>query len=1185
MCRGTPPSPCDTLQPVEGRHKTPDIKLTMSNMSMLWIAVILLSLFGMGYAVTFRCPAGCNCDQKLQKAKCSSAILKTSGADIPESLQYLDLANNSLSSMWQFGKFSFPELVTLDLSHNFITSWNFLRDAFMPKLQELNLQFNQLEILPENALEKVPLLRKLNLKHNRINVAHIAAFTYTPELKVVDLGQNFITTLRSSQDSTYANLSHIETLDLSQNSLSQMDTQELDSLLDVLVLNLSSNKLTYIQNPSSASHPLSFTSPLNNSSQSVNNEQGGDVSPANDTFTYHDKETYTSLYSIDDNTNVKMRRLRSLDLSHNKVQTIGLHFFQHFTELQDLWIQDNKIGVFHPEWFTGLYNLENLDLSMNPILHIPDQAFSNCSRIQYLNISHMPNLTQIHFNAFKGLRNLKELILSNNPKLQYLHGSTFSPLSNLRQVNLQNGAVGTLFPDLFANVSKLESVFMSGNKLHCGCDAEWLFEWITKFNNTKPKFHDPKNILCAGPEAVKGKSLQNLQGYNFSCSPAIVQNYTDREDAMFKVGFAGRLDCIVYGDPQPRITWTTARGHRVLHHPAYINWLRPGPHHHTFHANHPWHDQYDPKVPHRNRVYLLKNGSLYLDYMLRDDAGVYTCRAENPFGNQTISIHVRLDYSKLMWHVKISVAIGYACALGFFAIAVLTAVLRYIAYFCSAEQRQKRRSISEILASLEHYKTEKIDRLSAYKTEKFDRLSAYKSEKIDRLSAYKTEKFDKLSAYKSAKFDQLAQFKTAKVEKIRSYRNLTFTTLVHYIKGMREHYIGQMMKIKENCALQAEKLRETYTYRAGAFKDYRSAKFEGLRESYTGQVLKIRDYGASQMAKLREQYRTQQQHVLKLIELMDIGNCMNIVEAECMRTESMLFDPAELDFDLGTHPVHVPNFSYISDDNESNYETAGSNMDISNSGRTRTKEMKAISLFKPEFFLKHKDGGNFSNPEVPPIRPRKQRRHRHKRPNNLPPLEGHTEPQQRRVKKKRRKPKREKVVNFVYDGDTTAPETPPEQRNHSATATVHVQQETEGKSAKDATKLEPDPSSEYESAHQTREQTPEDTHASTFPGQEQTPLLLNVQNLPHNLQFPPHSSVAGVADVGQALLEFSTPKNEGEPLGTSSVVETPISPSSHTSSLSTPTLTHDIPPVAVRNQCNENQKSPSLESVNAESMV
>ncbi len=1162
----------------------------MSNMTMLWIAVILLCLFGMGYAVTFRCPGGCNCDPKLFKAKCSSAILKTSGADIPESLQYLDLANNSLSSMWQFGKFSFPELITLDLSHNFITSWTFLQDAFMPKLQVLNLQFNQLETLPENALEKVPLLRKLNLKHNRINAAHIAAFTFTPELKTVDLGQNFITTLSSSQDSTYANLSHIDTLDLSQNSLSQIDTQELDSLLDVLVLNLSSNKLSHIQNPSSASYlPLSIMSPLNGSSQSVNiNAQEGDAIPANDTFTYQNNETYTSLYSIDDNIPyVKMRRLQSLDLSRNKIQTIGLHTFQHFSDLQEFRIQNNKIEVLHPEWFMGLYSLKYLDISVNPVLHIPDQAFSNCSKIQYLNISHMPNLTHIHFNAFRGLHSLEELILSDSPKLKYLHGSTFTPLRSLRKVDLQNSAVGTLYPDLFANVSKLESVFISGNKLYCGCDAEWLFEWITKFNNTKPKFHNPKNILCAGPETVKGKSIQELRGYNFSCSPAIVQNYTDREDAMFKVGFAGRLDCIVNGDPKPRITWTTARGHRVLHHPAYINWLRPGPHHHTFHANHPWHDQYDPNVPHRNRVYLLKNGSLYLDYMLRDDAGVYTCRAENPFGNQTISIHVRLDYSKLMWHVKISVAIGYACALGFFAIAVLTAVLRYIAYFCSAEQRQKRRSISEILASLEHFKTEKFDRLSAYKTEKFDRLSAYKSEKIDRLSAYKTEKFDKLSAFKSAKFDQLAQFKTAKVEKIRSYRNLTFTTLVHYIKGMREHYIGQMMKIKENCAQQAAKLRENYTCQADAFKDYRSAKFEGLRESYTGQVLKIREYGASQMAKLRDQYRTQQQHVLKLIELMDIGNCMNIVEAECMRTESMLFDPAELDFDLGTHPVHVPNFSYTSDDNESNYETAGSNLDISNSGRSKTKEVKAISLFKPEFFLKHKNDSNFTHHEMPHIRPRKQRRHRHKRPNNLPPLEGYTEPEQRRVKKKRRKPKREKVVNFVYDGDTTAPETPPEQRNHSATATVHVQHETmpERKCAHDAMRSDPDPSSEYESAHQTREQTPEEGHASTFPGQEQTPLLLNVQNLPQNLPFLPPSSVAGVADVGQALLEFSAPKNEGETIDASSVVETPMSQSSHRSSLTTSTLTEDIPPVSVKNQCNGNKTSPSLDSYNAESMV
>lgn len=59
------------------------------------------------------------------------------------------------------------------------------------------------------------------------------------------------------------------------------------------------------------------------------------------------------------------------------------------------------------------------------------------------------------------------------------------------------------------------------------------------------------------------------------------------------------------------------------------------------------------------------------------------------------------------------------------------------------------------------------------------------------------------------------------------------------------------------------------------------------------------------MTKLREQYKLQQQHLLKLLELLDIGNCVTVIEAECVRTESTIFD-ADIAFDLEAHSIHIP---------------------------------------------------------------------------------------------------------------------------------------------------------------------------------------------------------------------------------------------------------------------------------------
>ena len=768
----------------------------------------------------------------------------------------------------------------------------------------------------------------------------------------------------------------------------------------------------------------------------------------------------------------------------------------------------------------------------------------------------MPNLKHIHFDAFAGLDNLRQLFISKNNLLAYLHASTLTPLHSLRVLDISYGAIDTVFPDFLANVSALETFNMVGNPLECGCDSMWIYKWITMFNNTMPKVQEPENIKCASPSIVENTAVSDLDGYNFSCSPATIANYTDYNDAMFKVGSPAVIDCIPAGDPKPRVTWIIPHGHMVLHHPAYVNWLRPGPHHHTFHANHPWHegDEYEHDVPRSQRIYVLNNGSLFVDYMLRNDAGAYTCMVENPHGNDTVIIHVRLDYSMFKFNIQISVAVGYACALAFFCIAVLTAVLRYIAYFCSKEQREKRKSISEILASLDQYRHDKIDRLSQYKSEKIDRLSQYKTEKFDKISAYKTEKFDKLSAFKSAKFDKLAQYKMAKVDKLRSYKNLSFSTLVHYIKGMREYYIAQMVRIKENCMLQSERVRENYSTKACAFKDYRSHKMDAMRENYAMQVMKIKEYGSSQMAKLREQYRSQQNHILKLIELMDIGNCMHIVEAECMRTESMLFDSDELNFDFDTHPVHVPYFC-DDDDNESVYETAGSNVDINIIGKTKNvpreqveNDQNVLEELSVRDLVNKKAVRNSGSRHH---KNRKQKRCRHKRPMNLPSIDDPDETDTKLTKKKRRKLKEKKPTFHLYDGDTTAPDTPPELRSPSAVcATVH---NCDGAAH----------SSEYDtaSAHlYSRDVTPD--------SQGITPEMVT-----------PNMPVAGVADVGSGhnVIDLSQPVNDMD--GDITPVHRPTGP---LSTPSTPTLTEDH--VIVINPLEEDQK-PETKSLDMESTV
>ena len=62
------------------------------------------------------------------------------------------------------------------------------------------------------------------------------------------------------------------------------------------------------------------------------------------------------------------------------------------------------------------------------------------------------------------------------------------------------------------------------------------------------------------------------------------------------------------------------------------------------------------------------------------------------------------------------------------------------------------------------------------------------------------------------------------------------------------------------------------------------------------------------MSKLRDQYKIQQQNLMKLLELLEVGNCLHVIEAECSRTESMIFDSeivaCELDVQPNVHDGH-----------------------------------------------------------------------------------------------------------------------------------------------------------------------------------------------------------------------------------------------------------------------------------------
>ena len=773
-------------------------------------------------------------------------------SDIPTQVHYLNLKDNALTSL-SYVPPHLPNLRALDLSGNEIT----LVSKFpnLPNLRVLDLSRNKIQSFHEDVFVELPHLEDLNLHANLLNDA-TGLLNSLPGLLMLNVSNNRLSQLNSAMthdDSVNPNVSN-QTV-LMNSSIRILDAQynQLNSLPNLLMfpnvqsLNLRGNQIEHLER-------------IYKVDAHYHNHTG--------------EQNITSTKTTVSNTSTVFRTVTELDFSANRINYIGNKFFTMFPNLQVLDLSDNNIDDLAHVWETkdapACRSLRNMNLGNNAFHHFPNDMFESCCpNLTVLDISNQDYLTHINSRSFKGLSSLRTLNLSNCSHLSYINARALSLSSMLQDLDLSYTALKSMHPALLPQT--LTDLDLRGVELDCTCDTSWLQD----FNVTHLTIQ-PKNLTCTTHTGELVNAVFDFPPLN--CTPANILTVPTSKHLSYEIGASAMFDCLVEGKPAPHITWVVTNSeHEFVYHPAFLDHSELlDPDNPLFHQHHYWHGltKYFHHIPLNERVFVLKNGSLYIDYVTRTDAGQYECFAENEHGNSTLIRTVTLNYHAIIETQIWCLIIGFGSALSFLLFGMIAGLTRWLAHFCSRKEREKRRSIWELMVTIQEYKTEKVDVFRAYKDAKLDKISAFKNHKVD---------------------------------KLRVYKQHTVTNILVHMHSMREHYQCQMAKIKDNYSEQAHRLRDNYSQQITKIKDYRTEKVERIRDQYQCQALKIRDYGAAQMQRLREQYKLQQQHMLKLLELLDIGNCMSVIEAECMRTESMLFDP-NLTFDLDDtdNPVHVP---------------------------------------------------------------------------------------------------------------------------------------------------------------------------------------------------------------------------------------------------------------------------------------
>jgi Leucine-rich repeat (LRR) protein len=148
-----------------------------------------------------------------------------------EALEILDLSHNALRLLSELS--ALPRLHSLSASHNLLQS---LSSVCGPSLSYLSLNHN---ILADLSQANCSSLQDLSLSGNRLRRLP-AIVRNLPQIKTLDVSQNSIGELRTGD---LQGLQHLTALSLASNGISALDSNVFDGLLELEVLNLSDNLL------------------------------------------------------------------------------------------------------------------------------------------------------------------------------------------------------------------------------------------------------------------------------------------------------------------------------------------------------------------------------------------------------------------------------------------------------------------------------------------------------------------------------------------------------------------------------------------------------------------------------------------------------------------------------------------------------------------------------------------------------------------------------------------------------------------------------------------------------------------------------------------------------------------------------------------------------------------------------
>jgi len=472
------------------------------------------------------------------------------------------------------------------------------------------------------------------------------------------------------------------------------------------------------------------------------------------------KETILTDFKIDC---LALRKMEVLDLSDTGLEEINIFGdCENTMPLKSLNLYGNYFSEF--DW-------NQLDI-------FPD--------LEKLNMSHNPELSNMISADFQ-FKSFQSLDLSSNYKLQSVCNNLLHSLPNLKYFDLAQTGLKSL-PTYIFKLSKLSVLKIHSFTPKCNCELAYLVQQHAASN----LFNHFENLKCWVPSSLDQLSLMSPQIFQLlDCSGAEITEFMN--DTEILVSSEVLLDCPSRGSPSPSVLWLTPR-YELLR-------FKPDPEESCVPVEDEiiLSDTIKDYSRWKHHYTVLSNGSLLIDKFGWRDRGPYQCYVDNGFGNDSLSVHISLDYQYRNVIYYWSLVYGFSTAAGFLALTLLGKLVTYLLWnygccyccgCCHTSEPPKTKRLAAVVDSIENYRIQQLENL-------------------------------------------------------------------------RNNYTAQSQRIRDNYTLQLQSLKENYTSQTKGMRNYPSEGYTSVKEQYCDNINRMREYSNGQLTRCHENYIFQRQRLRK----------------------------------------------------------------------------------------------------------------------------------------------------------------------------------------------------------------------------------------------------------------------------------------------------------------------------------